>query len=141
MSNSSIWPIDSTLSDATTPGQSGPGSDGKKKVTLHSPKLQHYWSLTIRLLCVTSRILVARVLLLCRDAVGVFCNASWLSPWVSGIWHKTIWGIWSTPSVPLFPGPLRPRVIAPDRVLLMGQIKLFDIQIESKQISYIKLNC
>ena len=26
MSNSFIWPIDTTLSDATTPGQSGPGS-------------------------------------------------------------------------------------------------------------------
>ena len=25
---SSIWPIDRTLSGATTPGQSGPGSDG-----------------------------------------------------------------------------------------------------------------
>ena len=28
----SIWPIDSTLSDATTPGQSGPGSNGNKRV-------------------------------------------------------------------------------------------------------------
>ena len=27
MSNSFIWPIDRTLSGATTPGQSGPGSD------------------------------------------------------------------------------------------------------------------
>ena len=25
---SSIWPIDKTLSSSTTPGQSGPGSDG-----------------------------------------------------------------------------------------------------------------
>ena len=30
MSNSSIWPIDETLSMATTPGQSGPGSDGNE---------------------------------------------------------------------------------------------------------------
>ena len=29
---SSIWPIDRTLSGATTPGQSGPGSDGNKGV-------------------------------------------------------------------------------------------------------------
>ena len=28
MSNSSIWPIDMTLSGATPPGQSEPGSDG-----------------------------------------------------------------------------------------------------------------
>ena len=32
MSNISIWPIDKTLSGATTPGQSGPGSDGNKGV-------------------------------------------------------------------------------------------------------------
>ena len=34
---SSISPIDRTLSDATTPGQSGPGSDGNEKV-LHIPQ-------------------------------------------------------------------------------------------------------
>ena len=32
MSNSSIWPMDRTLSGATTPGQSGPGSDGNERV-------------------------------------------------------------------------------------------------------------
>ena len=32
MSNSSIWPIDRTLSDATTLGQSGPGSDGNEGI-------------------------------------------------------------------------------------------------------------
>ena len=36
-SNSSIWSIDRTLSGATTPNQSGPGSDGKEKV-LRIPK-------------------------------------------------------------------------------------------------------
>ena len=34
---SSIWPIDKTLSGATTPGQSGPGSDGNEGV-LRLPK-------------------------------------------------------------------------------------------------------
>ena len=29
---SSIWPIDRTLSDAISPGQSGPGSDGNERV-------------------------------------------------------------------------------------------------------------
>ena len=33
---SSIWPIDKTLSDATGPGQSGPGSKGNEGV-LHIP--------------------------------------------------------------------------------------------------------
>ena len=32
MSNTSIWPIDKTLTDATTPGQSGSESDGNKGV-------------------------------------------------------------------------------------------------------------
>ena len=32
MSNNSIWSIDWTLSGATTPGQSGPGSDGNEEV-------------------------------------------------------------------------------------------------------------
>ena len=38
-----------------------------------------------------------------------------------------LWGMQNTPSLPLFPGPLWPRVVAPDRVLSMGQIELFDI--------------
>ena len=31
-----------------------------------------------------------------------------------------LWGMRSTPSLPLLPGPLWPRVVAPDRVLFMG---------------------
>ena len=46
--------------------------------TLHSPKLQHYWSLNIRLLSVISGIFVGGVLSLFRGAVGVFCRPSWL---------------------------------------------------------------
>ena len=44
--------------------------------TPHSPKLQHYWNLTIRLFSVISRTLIEEggVLLLCRDAVNVFCS-------------------------------------------------------------------
>ena len=37
MSNSSIWPIDGTLSSATTPGQSRPGSDSNERV-FHIPQ-------------------------------------------------------------------------------------------------------
>ena len=32
--------------------------------------------------------------------------------------------MWSTPSLPLLPGPLWPGLVAPDRVLSVGQIKL-----------------
>ena len=37
MSNNLIWPIDRTLSNATTPSQSGPGSDGNEGV-FHIPQ-------------------------------------------------------------------------------------------------------
>ena len=38
-----------------------------------------------------------------------------------------LWGMRSTPSLLSLPGPLWPTVVAPDRVLSMGQIELFDI--------------
>ena len=50
---------------------------------LHSPKFQHYWSLTIRLFSVIYRTLVGRILHLCRDAVDVFYSPSWLG-------HRTL---------------------------------------------------
>ena len=43
MSNSSIWPIDGTLSGATTPGQSGPGSHDIEGV-LHIPQSSRTWA-------------------------------------------------------------------------------------------------
>ena len=39
MSNIYIRPIDGILSDATTPGQSGPGNDGNEETLSLSPKL------------------------------------------------------------------------------------------------------
>ena len=38
-----------------------------------------------------------------------------------------LWGKQSTLSLPSLSGPLRPGVVASDRVLSMGQIELFDI--------------
>ena len=40
-----------------------------------------------------------------------------------------LWGIQSTPSLPLLPGPLWPGVVAPDRALSIGQIE----QVETKE--------
>ena len=37
--------------------------------------------------------------------------------------------MWNSPLLPLFIGPLRLGVVAPDRVLSTNQIELFDIQI------------
>ena len=55
---------------------------------------------------------------------SVLTNLQWL------IFHKTkpnqtleIWGIWSTPSLPLLPGSLWPGVVGLKRVLSMGQIE------------------
>ena len=78
------------------------------KGTPHSPKLQYYWDLIIRLFSVISRIfigggmlnpqqkssrcilqsqpiglLLGGVLSLCRDAVGVFCSPSGLDKFTS----------------------------------------------------------
>ena len=52
-----------------------------------------------------------------------------------------LWETWSTPSLPLIPGLLWPGVVAPDRILSMGQIELFDIPTECRQMTYAKLNC
>ena len=38
-----------------------------------------------------------------------------------------LWGMWSTSSLPSLPGRLWPGVVAPDRVLSMGQIELVHI--------------
>ncbi len=38
-----------------------------------------------------------------------------------------LWGMQSTPSLPLLPGPLWPGVVAPDRVLSIYQTEPFDI--------------
>ena len=35
-----------------------------------------------------------------------------------------LWGMWSTSSLPWLPSPLWPGVVAPDRVLSIGQIEL-----------------
>ena len=44
------------------------------------------------------------------------------------------------PVMPSLTGVLCPGVVTPDRVLFMGQIELFDIQTECKQITYAELN-
>ena len=45
-----------------------------------------------------------------------------------------LWGMRCTPSLPSLPGTLWPEVVAPDRVLSMGQIELFCV-LMPKQIA------
>ena len=69
---------------------------------------------------------------------------------VSWIQHKTAsdgWAsvlmlgeIWSTPSMPLFPGPLGTGVVVHTRVPSMGQIELFNHLTVRKQMAEFKLN-
>ena len=81
---SSIWPIHRILLDATTPGQSGSGTDGNKRV-LRIPQ-----SISGALpsdFSVISRKPVGWVLPLCRHPVGVFCSPSWrgLMAFIGGV--------------------------------------------------------
>ena len=67
----SIWPIDRSLSGAT----SGPEWNWEWwqwRGSPHSTKLQYFWNLTIRLFSVISGTLDGGVLPFCREAVGVF---------------------------------------------------------------------
>ena len=50
-----------------------------------------------------------------------------------------LWGMRSTSSLPLLLGSLWPGVVAPERFQSMGQIELYDIWGEWKQITYAKL--
>ena len=47
----------------------------------------------------------------------------------------------STPSLPSHTGPLWCEVVVLERVLSMGQIELFDILTDYKQMTFAKLNC
>ena len=78
----SFWAIDRNLSGATTLGQSGPGNDDNTG-TLHSPKLQHYYSHTIK-----------------------------LSSVIYGITFKGVRPLWCTLQ-PLATGPLKTPVCSP----------------------------
>ena len=46
-----------------------------------------------------------------------------------------------TSSLPFLSGPLWLIVVAPDTILFMGQIELFDIHAEGKEMAYDKLDC
>ena len=68
-----------------------------------------------------------------------------------------LWAMWNTPSLPSFPGPLWPGLVAPDSVLSMDQIELncvlmlywitrnrtvliFKLRADTK-LNYLKWNC
>ena len=86
---SSIWPIDRTLSGATTPGQSGPGSDGIEGVLyiLQSSSITEISPSDC--LVLYPEHLLGVVLPLCREAVGLFYSPSRLG--YDLLWEFTEW--------------------------------------------------
>ena len=56
----------------------------------------------------------------------------WMSWYDIKLSDSEVWGMWSTPWLPLLSGSLWSGVVVPDRVLSMGQIQL---------CTYAKLNC
>ena len=52
-----------------------------------------------------------------------------------------LWGMQSISSLLSLPSPLWSGMIAPDRVVSIGQIEQFDILTECKQMTNAKLNC
>ena len=77
----SIWPIDRTLLGATTPGQSEPGSNSNEGV-LRIPQISKAGaSPTDGLISYPRHEEEERVLLLCRDVIGLFYSSSQLDCW------------------------------------------------------------
>ena len=77
MKFSSIWPIDRTLSDATTPGQSETGSNGNERL-LCIPQSSSMTGNSPSDYLVSYQDTHWGALLLCGGAVGVFNNPSQL---------------------------------------------------------------
>ena len=72
MLNSSIWPIDKTLSNAPTSGHSGPMSNGNEGV-LHITQSSITGALPLYYLVSYLGHSLREFLTLCRDPVGIFC--------------------------------------------------------------------
>ena len=82
MQFSSIWPIDRTQSNATTLGQSGPGSDGIEGV-LHILQSSSFsgTSSSNSFMSYPGQSLVGGVLPICRGAVRIFTSSADWAMW------------------------------------------------------------
>ena len=90
MSNSSIWPIDRTLSGTATPGQNGPGSNGNEEV-LHIPQSSSITRASPSG-CLVSYLghLLVGVLPLCKDEVSVFYSPLPTADWATKLYDHRI---------------------------------------------------
>ena len=77
MTNISIWPVDRTLSGATTPGHSRPGSEGNDGILRIPQRSSITGARSSDCLVLNPGHSLARCLLLCRNAIGVFYSPRW----------------------------------------------------------------
>ena len=77
MSISSIWPQNRIVTGASTPDQSGPGSDDNEGYSFF-PKAPPFVKPHHQSVWCHIQVNHWRGLTLCKDAVGVFCSNSWL---------------------------------------------------------------
>ena len=81
----SIWPIDRTISGATTPGQSRPESNGNERV-LHIPQISKAGVMpSDDLMPYPGHTLREGSYHFCRDAVGVLYSPSWVGFFFQGV--------------------------------------------------------
>ena len=120
----SLWPIDMTLSGATTSGQNESRSDGNEGV-LRIPQSSS----------ITEASPSDCFVLYQGHSLGRSKSFDGKAPVLD------IWGILSTPSLPLLPDPLWPGVVAPESVQSVGQIERFNIQTLCKQMTSAELIC
>ena len=78
MSNSSIWPIDRTLSGVNIPDQNKPGSNGNEGILQIYQSSNITWASPSDGLVTYIGLSLVGVLPLCRDAVSIFYNSSQL---------------------------------------------------------------
>ena len=83
MSNRSIWQLDRALSDAITPGQSGPGSDGNKEVLRIPQSSSITGALPSDYLVSYAGHSLREVLFLWREAVGVLYSPNRMKQHIS----------------------------------------------------------
>ena len=72
-----------------------------------------------------------------KTAAHSECPAYDTNPSDGEVSDLDVWGMKSSPSLPLLLGPLWSGVVASDWVLPMGQIEVFEIWAVCKQMTYV----
>ena len=135
---SSIWTIDRTLSGVTTPGQSGPGSDGNE-VALCFPQSSNITGTSPSdcLVSLQDTRCGEGVVPLCRDAVGVFYSPRRLGKKVILTQYIYIYIYW----IRIFRNRNTSTKIIVNNDLVIWYILLYKIHILNISWSYFSETC